>query len=132
MSKKIYIAASSNELDRAERWQRNLNHAGIETTSGWIAKVRMYGGGNPPGASRGDCLHWATEDLRNVDDADILWVLLPDGRSDGAFTELGYAVAKQKQILTSGDNRSIFGSLTSHYPSDQEAFNELVEKHGKK
>lgn len=130
----VYVAASSSDLERAERWTKALNALGIQTTNTWIEEVKQHGGGNPNGASETDRKRWANQDLKGVEDADILWCLLPSPGtfSHGAFFELGFAYAQGRQVVTSGqlDPHSIFLSLTEHSQEDLLGFCQVIKRSG--
>ena len=126
----VYVAASSNDLDRAEQWTTVLRLLGITVTSTWIPEVRAHGGGNPPDATKQERRQWAYNDLCGVEEADILWVLMPPGRSDGAFVELGYALKANKTVVTSGAYTSIFGDLVDNYAQDVWAFAQILKLTG--
>jgi hypothetical protein len=56
----------------------------------------------------------AEEDLRGIERAELLWLIMPEKPSIGCFVELGYALARLRQedlfgILVSGSwRRTIF------------------------
>lgn len=129
---KVYVAASSNETERAEQWIDALRRAGVEVTSTWVEEVKAHGGGNPPGASTKERQQWARDDLYGVESADILWVLVPKDKSHGAFTELGYALRANKDVITSGPASppSIFLDLTEQHKTDLEAYTSILVKVG--
>lgn len=91
---KVYIAAASSEIERAEFFYQLITSQGIECTSSWIANVRSVGEGNPVAATFEDRKRWAEENLRAIDSSDVVWVLAPNTGvfSHGAFFELGYAI----------------------------------------
>lgn len=127
---KIYVAGSSAETERAQKFTTALQQMGIQTTNTWIEEVVLHGGGNPDSASPGDRRRWAQQDLKGVDDADGVWILLPTQYSHGAFFEIGYALAKGKTIYSSGQCTppSIFLSLTIQFETDLEAFCAIVKE----
>jgi hypothetical protein len=138
---KIYVAAASSEMERAEKWMAALRSAGIEVVSTWPEVIRKVGSANPMGASREDRAMWASTDLAEVSSADVFWLLLGKPTS-GAWVELGYAVmlgavAKQARLaeiegvpdlwlICSGTETSIFSALAHHYATDEEAFRALT------
>jgi len=138
----VYVAGASAEMERAEGWMRKLREAGITVTSTWPDVIRKVGAANPMDAPRADRLGWAIDDVRQVVESNVFWLLLPQGKvSAGAYTELGCAIAmtlfsKQAElaglpaapykILVSGVETSIFTALGTHATTDEEAFNSLV------
>lgn len=91
---KVYIAAASSEIERAEFFYKLITSQGIECTSSWIENVRKVGEGNPVAATFEDRKRWSEENLRAIDASDVVWMLAPDTGvfSHGAFFELGYAI----------------------------------------
>ena len=122
---RIYIAGSSDELDRASKWIEMLRVSGLDVTHDWPAMVRDVGEGNPKGATSEDRRGWATSCVEAVRDANLLWLLMPIKTSFGAFSELGIAIERQTPIVVSGPllHRSIFTDLADRvYADDQMAF----------
>jgi len=90
---KLYIAGSSKELSRAERWIATCRAAGIEITEDWVASMRAAG---PDHAADPEVLVSAAQrDLDGVRSADLVWVLIPPAvaGSTGCWAELGAALA---------------------------------------
>lgn len=130
---KIYIAAASSEIDRAEKWIKRCQEVGIEVTSTWCATVRKAGAANPADADQLQRRIWATQDLKEVGQADALWFLLPGvgHQTDGAWGELCFAFAKDKWIVLSGKHHSIFtGLATMIRENDEDAFKEIRARAG--
>jgi hypothetical protein len=115
--------------------------AGLEVTYDWTLDVEAAGGGNPPTLSRAECFRLARQDLNAIDDADIFWLLVPDELSQGAFCELGYAIATRKAyrtysepslfkpicVVASGPFRSIFQYVPDNvFDTHEEAFHAIV------
>jgi hypothetical protein len=116
-------------MERAEGWMRRLEAEGIFVTSGWVEKVREVGLPNPREASVDDRADWASGDLFGVDEADVLWFLVPqEAPARGAYLEAGYALALGHHVVFSGDTKqSIFCALGSEYPTDEEGFDEVMQ-----
>jgi hypothetical protein len=91
MIPRVYVAGASRELERCQKWIALLNGEGIRVTYDWTKPVEKYG-------SEGSALEahqlrmFARNDLRGIDDADIVWVLAPEATTVGAWVELGYAI----------------------------------------
>jgi len=66
-----------------------------------------------------------------VREADLLWVLMPPGRSDGAFFEAGYADALGKEIVFSGPgtDRTIFTARACCFEEDESAWDYIVDRY---
>lgn len=120
---KVYIAASSKEMGRVGAVMRLLEDYGHKITHNWVAEVEAVGSANPEGATEADLARWAAADLDGVDQADIVWLLMPDAGGLGAYWEAGYAQAKGKQLVVSGKHRrSIFTVFAKRFDTDVEAF----------
>jgi hypothetical protein len=138
---KIYVAAASSEIERAEKRMAQLKEIGFDVVSTWPEVIRKVGSANPIEASREDRATWAAEDLSQVATAEVLWYLIPESApTDGANVEFGYALmlgvmsqearaaginAPVYRLLTSGKERSIFTALAIHYKTDEEALTAL-------
>jgi len=121
---KVYVAGSSLELDRAERMIAALERAGIVVTSTWTIAVRDAGTGNPANATREQRAQWTITDLAQVRAAELFLFLVPprDVATRGAWTEAGYALAKNKVCVFAGDTKqSIFSALAYEYETDAAA-----------
>lgn len=121
----VYVAASSADIDRAERWMAALRDAGKQVTSSWPANVRKVGAANPRHASDAERVVWSTNDLSQIANADVLWFLAPplEMPTRGAWIEFGVAVARDIAVVSSGDTKqSIFCSLGVELLTDSDAF----------
>lgn len=126
---KIYVAGSSNELERARRWIRELRATGWTITGDWPEVIAAVGDANPRDASEAERWRWSYDDLEAVNRADVVWLLAPAvGTGRGAYCEVGYALACGKHVISSGDTRqSIFLAQTKEYATDEAAFGALRE-----
>lgn len=128
----VYVAASSNELERAEKWISLLRAAGIVVTSGWVENIREKGISNPrEGATvDADRSTSAVVNRDNVERADLLWFLVPapeaeirDNHGRGGYYEAGLADAWGKVLVFSGDTRqSVFCTRGVEFKEDLAAF----------
>jgi hypothetical protein len=128
---RIYVAASSKELDRAKWAINELRALGHTVTHDWPAEVEKVGSANPTDATIDEAASWSIEDLDGVDDAEVLWLLVPEADGFGAGVELGYAICLRDRtfdappihIVCSGPYlRSIFTSLADAlYMTDMDA-----------
>lgn len=118
----VYVAASTGEIERAEKAMELVRAADLEVTSTWVEDVRKHGA-NPVAASTKKRLGWAESCLRGVRKAGALWLLMPEEFSHGAFTELGYALGVQKPVVISGSGlgRSVFTVLGECVATDMDA-----------
>lgn len=122
-SLKVYVAASSKQLDRAKAAMQLLRLAGHSIAHDWVTEVEAVGSANPPDATNDERWDWAIDDLAGVKAADVVWFLVPDTEGAGAFVELGYALAIEKPVICSGlYQRSIFTAMAVCYDRDDQAF----------
>jgi nucleoside 2-deoxyribosyltransferase len=124
MTLSVYVAGSSDEIDRARAAMRLLRADGIDVTSTWPAAVEKAGGvGNPRDAAHAQRLHWSSADVDELVRADVVWFLAPTASPGrGAYFELGYAIAGGMTAVASGDTKqSIFTSFAHEFPTDDEA-----------
>lgn len=135
MSKRIYVACASAEMDRAKWALSEVRKLGFEVTADWAALVEKVGVANPTeDAVRRQA---SLFDLDGVERAEVFWLLFPQEKDRGYGTgpELGYALAPRKftrapggrsspLIVTSGvqTKRSIFPVLSDYeVATDEEA-----------
>ena len=125
----VYVAGSSDEMDRAVRWMTALTDAGIVVTSTWAANIAAVGAANPRDASVEDRASWSRTCRSQIDDCHVLWLLVPAvGHGRGAYLELGHALAIGRYTYSSGDTKqSIFASLTVEHTADDDAFAAIVK-----
>lgn len=127
---KIYIAASSTDLERVDRCASLAHAAGLLVVSTWPVTVRKVGNANPRDAVRSDRIRWSMDDLAELQLADIVWLLVPpaDKPTRGAWIEIGYAIHAGKGLVCSGDTRqSIFTSLGAEFDTDDAALAFLID-----
>lgn len=126
---KVYIAAASAEIERAERVAGKLAAAGIQITSSWMRQVRRAGAANPREASSGQRRTLAVGCLSEVGDSDVVLLLMPPVGTEtiGAYWEAGYARSLSARIILSGDTkRSVFSALGEEYETDDEAIQAII------
>lgn len=121
--KSLYLAGGSDErLTIVRPMIERITIAGIPVTYDW---TRSPGYDRP--LSPEEVRAQASLDLEAVRAADIVWVLCPEAKSEGAATELGAALILGKTVLLSGpfalrDSR-IFNRLASHVlPTHERGF----------
>jgi hypothetical protein len=112
---RIYVAASSKELGRAKWAMDAVRKLGHDITHDWVQCVEEEGEANPASASYTQRANWAEDDLCGVQEADVLWLLMPESEGFGAAVELGYALSKPyKRVVVSGcHERTIFTALAN-------------------
>lgn len=120
---RIYLAASSRELERAKHWAERLEREGFELTAKWWEDVEAEVDANP--TDHDARIKYARKDVFAVARADFLWLLVPPHgvHSHGAFLEYGLALGGEARRVASGDTkRSIFLALGEEFETDEEAF----------
>jgi nucleoside 2-deoxyribosyltransferase len=120
--RKVYVAGSGAELERAAEVMRLLRLAGIEVVSTWVENIRKVGASNPEHL-RAQHRGWADAQVAEVEACDLFLMLSPHGVSHGAFWELGYADCLDKVIVVSGATatRSVFTARATCIDSDVDA-----------
>ena len=135
----IYVAGSSQEIERAEKWAAALRQEKIDVTSNWPENIRevqrkikaptTLDAANPKRATVADRRGWAQVNVDQVRRSESLWLLIPGAgiTSQGAYYELAIANENGKRTIGSGgDQRFIFAALsTMLYETDEEAFEAL-------
>ena len=132
MSKSIYIAGSSLELELCESWIAKARDAGFAIALNWPAVVRANGSGNPRDASHEQRLLWSKQDLYAARDADIFWLLIPTKPTIGAWVEFGALLYEDDVCkVVSGDWRaSIFTSFADRrFDEHGEAFRWIQDRY---
>lgn len=125
----VYVAASSTDIDRAERWIGALRANDVIVTSTWPENIRKVGAANPRNATLQQRLAWSFDDFNEIAAATAFWLLVPplDKPTRGAWIELGAAHIAGKPVICSGDCRqSIFCSVGVEFETDEEAFTAVV------
>jgi len=96
---KLYVAGASKEIDMIEMYIKQLEESHINITHNWCKVIRSK---VDRVLSNEELIECALEDLRGVDVADGLWLMIPGSTSIGCYVELGYAIAIKRQIIISG------------------------------
>lgn len=119
---KVYIAGASAELDLIEFYRDRVVEVGHTISLDWAHEVRAHDGeGNPRDMPHYERNRIARTDLvEGVEQAQVLWLLVPEKPSIGCWVELGYALGIECSvgrltILISGDtSKSIFTAMADH------------------
>ena len=123
---RVYVAGGSDErITHARAMIDRLTKCGIIITHDW---TRCEGYGRESSENERRC--WAMQDIEGVRSADVVWVMVPDRRSEGSACELGAALALGKRVIVSGPHvkqpSRIFCLLAEDYATHEEAFAEIV------
>lgn len=132
----IYVAASSAEIERAEKWSHALRGEGITVTSVWPETIRRVQrerqmkttneASNPPQATVADRRKWSLENVTQIKASELFWLLVPgpENPSQGAYWEHAFAWSERKiTVASGGDQRFVFTSLSQILcDEDEQAF----------
>lgn len=123
MKLRIYVAGGSTErLTVVRPMIDRLKAEGVDITHDWT-QCEGYDRSPAPGERIG----WARQDLRGVEDAHIVWVMVPKEPSTGAAVEMGAALVHGTPIIVSGRNGScIFYDLCLCFDTHEEALAEIL------
>lgn len=127
----VYIAASAggDGGPRVTAAIAALRAAGIHVTCTWPEVIAQVGEANPRDATAIERRRWSVQDLNEIDEADVLWFLVPapPATTRGAWFEAGYAYASHKHLVFSGDTlQSVFCALGHEFRSDSAALAHIV------
>lgn len=135
----IYVAASSTEIERAEKWIAALRGQGITVTSVWPETIRRVQkeramkttneASNPKQATVADHRTWSMENVSQIDKSDLFWLLVPapENPSQGAYFEFACAWKAHKLTIASGgDQRFVFTSLAQILVEEDQSAYELI------
>ena len=128
----IYVAGSSQEMDRAEAAMDRVRATeGFELAFDWVYNIRKVGASNPE--------HWTTQQRREqariclelVNHAGAFWLLLPRVPSVGAWITTGCAWRRGIWIVASGPSTTLFDPLANeHHRTDDSAFQAILGRFG--
>ncbi len=115
---RVYIAASSADLTRAEQAIAAATAAGLVVAYDWTRDVRAAqaaGHQDDASVSPENALRCAQADINGVRSSDVFWLLSPAESSFGAGVELGVAIEALKCTVISGVRpKRIWETLVSH------------------
>lgn len=133
MTLRIYIAASSREVERVRAAQAAVAARGWTLTLDWLTPMLANIEAGRPDAALGDeeAAEYARADLAAIASADVLWLLAPTQPTKGAYVELGYALGTRRvPVVVSGPRTSIFEALGACVTTDAEAPEMIVRAVG--
>ena len=127
----VYVAGASGEAIEVAALIAKLEGLGHTCTFDWTREVlsRRAAGKTDADLTQFEAACAATGCLDGVDRADILWLVVPQTESIGAWVELGYAMARGKILCASGrHSRTIFGALVHNtFPTHEDVIRWLAK-----
>lgn len=123
----LYLASPYANASTVKFWIARLREKGVVITHDWtpsddphthlpeleLAIVRQH--------------EIASEDLKGVDDAEVVWVISAPTGGTGCWIEMGYAFARGKLVVLSGPRRTIFTSRADCvFESHEAAFEHIL------
>ncbi len=116
--KRIYVAGGSDERLQVRALIERLKKRGWEVTHDW---TKDPGYDAPPSTS--SKRRSAAMDLQAVACADVVWIVAPREKSEGAAVEFGFARGCRKRTVVSGPDctRCIFWLNADHVFDSHEA-----------
>lgn len=134
MTTPIYIAGASTEAHQVARYIHRARLAGLDVTHDWTRDVIANAERGRTDASFTDteAESYAIADSDGVYLADVLWLIAPATKSEGAWWELGLATGLRKVTIVSGPTSNIFRTLaTVRFPTHEDALAHLTEVYGR-
>lgn len=127
---RIYVAGASAEVDMCAEFIGRLRDAGAVITHDWTPSVLAYRGMADEAMSEVVRMSSVSADLAGVGMAELLWMLVPEGATIGAWVELGYARGRGIPVHVSGPHsrRTIFTEFCTHHEAHEDAFRYLADR----
>lgn len=124
----VYVAGSSDEIERARHWIERLRDFGVVVTSSWPESMELYNGVANPRGDKKAREAIAKNCYVEVAGSALLWLLAPSkGHGRGAYCELGIAYMNGLDIVVSGDcEQSVFCALGLETSTDEKAFHDIL------
>ncbi len=114
---RVYIAGGSSErLTVVRPLIERAKELGVDVTADWTRDPGWDLGRMP---TNDELRESALRDVAAVEAADAVWLIVPAQKSEGASSEIGYALALKKRLVVSGEvgARNIFALLA--WPEDR-------------
>jgi len=122
----VYVAGASADRAAIARHIQDLTLSRmVEVTLDWTAVMANVAKPDSD-LTEEERNRYARQDLEAIDAASVFWLVIPNSKSVGAWVELGYAIARNKLIITSGDHASIFTSQSQIACATHDAAKEVV------
>lgn len=122
---KFYLAGRPFRRDVLRSAADELMSAGHDVTSSWLWEIGGEADGVRLDYGSSACNQIAYRDLREIDAADVLVHFSEERgsaqRGGGRFVEVGYSIAKGKQVVNVGHIENIFLGITRCCPTWEDA-----------
>ena len=110
---KIYVAASSKEMDRAQKamdWVKTT--WGLELAHDWVAdiKQRAERGLTDDDLTMEEAARFVGADINAILQSNVLWLLLPTTPTTGAWIEYGIGIVARRLGNATGTDRYLICS----------------------
>lgn len=126
---KIYLADSIKNVENTRKVAEELKKMGHEVTSSWLDQ-NFEGQTADPTHDLDLCAKYASENLSDIDNAEVLVFFFEEMKSPGKNVEFGYALGSQLNplIYVVGEWNSIFHALADYFFKDTEEFLEYMRE----
>lgn len=133
----IYISSSREEVLRTQLWMAKCVENGLVISYDWTREITPFDSDTPDDVA----FNISKTELRAIEHSDYFWLLVPETGGTGCWVEFGFAMGAQlidrhprrdgirsdgplPVTIASGSawRRSIFTSVATHTPTDEEAF----------
>lgn len=123
---KVYVAGGSSERGMVGNWIAALVALGVEVTLDWTRGAEWDLDREP---TREELERCAATDLDAIRRADMVWLLVPQLKSEGSAAELGFALALGKTVVVSGEvgARNIFALRCIHASTHAAGFDVVAK-----
>jgi hypothetical protein len=127
---RVYIAGGSSErLAVARPLIERAKELGVDVTADWTRDPGWDLGRTP---TLDELRESARRDIAAIEAADVVWLVVPRQKSEGASAEVGYALALRKRLVVSGEvgARNIFALLArpeDRFASHEEALTRVAQ-----
>ena len=112
---KIYLAARFSRLQELNWYAGEAEVAGLTVTSRWLRGDHEWVGTADDDIPADHLARFATEDLEDLDAADVMVCFTEIPRSapnrGGRHIEAGYAIARRKPVIVVGPIENVFYAL---------------------
>lgn len=132
MTIRVYVAGASREAKQVEHYMTGLREHGVDISHDWITLMKLapvHERHLTPTARR----RAAELDANAVRGSDVVWLMIPDEATIGAWVEFGIVlgdILRHACVIVSGDwRRTIFTELADFkFDTHEQAFAFVCER----